>query len=326
MIWSDRVTISEFLRLYPMRAPNIMWFLGAGASAAAGIPTCVPHDLGIQASHLLLDAKSATIGLCRPFEPASTIAYSGILFIAADTPADNAPDEYGHFFALAYPSEADRRKYIEQMLATAKPSYGHLMLAALLKMDKARAIWTTNFDRMVEDSSAQLFGNSSRLVVATTDNPQLAREAFTEGRWPMCVKLHGDFQSRRLKNTSDELRLQDANLRESLLLACRTHGLAVVGYSGRDASIVESLEEAIDGGRGFPSGLFWFHRPEAECLDLVRDLLAKATRAGIDAHLIESQTFDELMADVISLMPDIPAEVTAFLDMRPRRLSHAPIP
>ena len=31
--------IPEFLRLYQLRAPQIMWFLGAGASAAAGVPT-----------------------------------------------------------------------------------------------------------------------------------------------------------------------------------------------------------------------------------------------------------------------------------------------
>ena len=31
--------LGEFLRLYPARAPQLMWFLGAGASAGAGIPT-----------------------------------------------------------------------------------------------------------------------------------------------------------------------------------------------------------------------------------------------------------------------------------------------
>jgi len=31
--------VADFLRLYPLRAPNVMWFLGAGASAAAGVPT-----------------------------------------------------------------------------------------------------------------------------------------------------------------------------------------------------------------------------------------------------------------------------------------------
>ena len=31
--------IEDFLRFYPLRSQNIMWFVGAGASAAAGIPT-----------------------------------------------------------------------------------------------------------------------------------------------------------------------------------------------------------------------------------------------------------------------------------------------
>jgi NAD-dependent SIR2 family protein deacetylase len=33
------VTYPEFLRASHARAANLMWFLGAGASAAAGIPT-----------------------------------------------------------------------------------------------------------------------------------------------------------------------------------------------------------------------------------------------------------------------------------------------
>jgi hypothetical protein len=31
--------VAEFLRLHSVRAPNLMWFLGAGASSAAGVPT-----------------------------------------------------------------------------------------------------------------------------------------------------------------------------------------------------------------------------------------------------------------------------------------------
>ena len=31
--------LAEFLRLFPMRSPNIMWLFGAGTSAAARIPT-----------------------------------------------------------------------------------------------------------------------------------------------------------------------------------------------------------------------------------------------------------------------------------------------
>jgi hypothetical protein len=46
------------------------------------------------------------------------------------------------------------------------------------------------------------------------------------------VKIHGDFRSRQLKNTLDELRLQDEKLRQILVDSCRRFGLIVVEYSG----------------------------------------------------------------------------------------------
>jgi len=30
--------VADFLRLYPLRAPNVMWFLGAGAFSGGGRP------------------------------------------------------------------------------------------------------------------------------------------------------------------------------------------------------------------------------------------------------------------------------------------------
>jgi hypothetical protein len=33
------MTVDEFLVTYNVRAPQLMWFLGAGSSSAAGIPT-----------------------------------------------------------------------------------------------------------------------------------------------------------------------------------------------------------------------------------------------------------------------------------------------
>ena len=43
-------------------------------------------------------------------------------------------------------------------------------------------------------------------------------------------------------------------MRKSLVDACRGQGLAVVGYTCWDASIMDALNEAIDNGRGFPGG------------------------------------------------------------------------
>lgn len=41
------------------------------------------------------------------------------------------------------------------------------------------------------------------------DAPDLAAQRLADERWPVEIKLHGDFRSRRLKNTGDELRHQD---------------------------------------------------------------------------------------------------------------------
>jgi NAD-dependent SIR2 family protein deacetylase len=320
------MNISEFLRLYPMRAPQIMWFLGAGASAAAGIPTAY-HMIWEFKRAIYCSTQRVPLSACNDL--ANSLVRSRIqqhFNSLANVPPEDHAEEYSFYFDQAYSSEVDRRKYIDHLVSSAAPSYGHVALAALLRIDKARAIWTTNFDRMVEDAAARIFGSSSRLIVSSIDAPNLAAEAFSEGRWPMLVKLHGDFHSRRLKNTSEELRAQDAELRQSLVTACRTQGLAIVGYSGRDDSVMEAIEEACAAGRGYPSGLFWFHRTQTPCLPRVAELIRTARDSGIDAHLIEVETFDELMADVVALMPGVPADVAEMLDARPRRVSNAPLP
>lgn len=318
--------LSEFLRLYPMRMPGVMWFLGAGASAAAGVRTAY-HMIWEFKREIYCSTQRVPLAACSDLSNHLVRSRIQTHFDShADTPKEDAPEEYSYFFDKAYPHENDRRRYIERAVSGASPSYGHIGLAALLKMGKVRVVWTTNFDRVIEDGTIRVFGNSSEMVVATIDTRTHASEAINESRWPLLVKLHGDFHSRRLKNTSDELQKQDEEMRECLLTSCRTNGLAVVGYSGRDASIMETLEEATAGGRGFPSGLFWFHRSESPCLPRVRQLIEQARDKGIDAHLIEVDTFDELMSDVLSLMPDVQPELAKILEGRPKRILDAPLP
>jgi hypothetical protein len=203
---------------------------------------------------------------------------------------------------------------------------GHMALASLMKADKIRVVWTTNFDRTIEDAAAQVFGGTGKLTSATLDSAAIALNALNEGRWPILGKLHGDFQSRRLKNTPEELREQDVLLREALIQACGRHGLAVIGYSGRDESVIEALSTAMDASTPFPAGLFWFRRTDQELLNGVSQLAAKAQAKGVAMHLLEVETFDELMADVVNLIPDLPTEITTVLDRRLERVSNAPIP
>jgi hypothetical protein len=152
----------------------------------------------------------------------------------------------------------------------------------------------------------------------------LAGEALRSQRWPVEVKLHGDFRSRRLKNTGDELRQQDAALRQALVDACRSSGLVVAGYSGRDDSVMDALAEAIAQPNSFPAGLFWLHRGENPPLPRVISLLEAAAEKGIDGGLVHIENFDEALRDLVRLMDGLHTEVLENFATSRKRWTEAP--
>lgn len=317
--------LSEFLRAYPLRSPNIMWFLGAGASAASKIPTAYHMTWEFKRA-LFCSANRVPVSSCGDlsdeFVRNRIQSYCNSL---ADAPEKNSDAEYSYYFAKAYPNEEDRRQYIDKLVANGEPSFGHLALSALVRINAVQMLWTTNFDRMVEDSIVRLCGTSSKLNVATLGSHVSARLAMAEARFPLYTKLHGDFQSVKLKNTKSELQAQDEELRECLTDSVRSRGLAVVGYSGRDKSIMDALRAGLDGGRGYPKGLFWFTRDGVNVLDSVKELIDDAKAVGVDAHIIESETFDELLGDVLAQIPNLPSETQQLFDERPKRITNVPL-
>ena len=316
---------ATFLRLFEMRAAQVMWFLGAGASCAAGIPS---------AGDMIWDFKRKLFCSQRRI-PASTVADIGDpavrrrIQVHLDSqgcyPAADSEDEYSAYFEATFPSQRDRRAYIDAMVTTARPSLGHHALALLMREGLLRAVWTTNFDPLVESSAAAAYGSVGKLLVADLSEPEKAARALATERWPLLVKLHGDFQSERLMNTEIELRKQDEEMRRNLVAASRRSGLAVVGYSGRDASVMDALEEALDDGHGFPGGLFWFVRRGAPPFGRVARLIENAQARGIEARLVDLESFDELLGDVVRYLPRTAGKMASLpmLD-RPRR-TPAPI-
>ena len=125
-----------------------------------------------------------------------------------------------------------------------------------MKGARCRLVWTTNFDPLVADGCAKVYGGTGQLTTVAIETGSLGRDAIDEGRWPVEVKIHGDFRSRRLKNTGDELREQDAKLRALLIDSCNRWGLVVVGYSGRDKSVMDTLEAALERKGVFPPASF----------------------------------------------------------------------
>jgi hypothetical protein len=217
-------------------------------------------------------------------------------------PPPGDPTEYAAAFEWVHPTPADRRNYISEAVEKGTPSYGHRVLAALITTHQVPCLFSSNFDILVETSATmtdQLMPPAERanLSVAGIDNADRAMLALGESR-PLLAKIHGDYQSVSLKNTNDELREQDKKMRTVLTNACGRYGLIVVGYSGRDASVMEALNDTLNQATPFPAGINWVVRSAKGLLPEVKAFLEAAAAKGVRTTIVECHTFDELAADI----------------------------
>src|SRR5262245_57948250 len=214
---------AEFLNLYPHRAPHVMWFLGAGCSVSAGLPS---------AAVLTWECKRAIYCNIQKIPPSRFAdlddrSFQSLIQSYFNSQAghpklwDDA--EYSFYFERYLPDEGDRRRFLDSRLRGIKPSFGHLCLAALHALDQSRIVWTTNFDPLVERAMGQdVFTAHFRggLTVASLECPDKVQGSIHDERWPLLVKLHGDFQYRKLMNTEAELLKQNEILQKCLIDQC----------------------------------------------------------------------------------------------------------
>jgi hypothetical protein len=112
----------------------------------------------------------------------------------------------------------------------------------------------------------------------------------------LCVSLHGDYRYDQLKNTNEETQAQEATLRAALIEELRQTPLIVIGYSGRDASLMEAVEAAYClNGSG---SLYWCGFGDGEIPMRLAGLIGKARAAGRSAYYIPSSGFDDLLLRV----------------------------
>ena len=196
---------------------------------------------------------------------------------------------------------------MEELVAGARPNFGHYALAALMAADAARVVVTTNFDDLVEQAAREVLDSPvveprRPLTVASLDDSEAAGRALVRGRWPLVIKLHGDFRSVQLKNAPAELRGQNEKLADALRTICGQSGLIVSGYSGRDSSVMQVLTGALDSPHPFPEGLIWTHRPGETLAPAVTDLLTAAGERGVDVRSVAVDNFPELLGALIRLI------------------------
>ena len=289
--------LSEFARSFSQRAPRLAWFLGAGASAQSFVPTA-EQLVDVLLRHIYCTERGVPVDSVDLGDRRERRRLHEALSGQQGLPRDDDPRFYSEVFERAFPSPGDRATFIESQVRDARPNYGHHVLAALVANNSLRLVVTTNFDPLIERAINPVldgeFFDGRQLEIADLDNPSRATRALANERWPLVVKLHGDYRSDHLKNITTELREQDEALRHSITGALAQFGLVVVGYSGRDESVVRMLRDALTSPTAYPAGLFWVMRPQDRLAPSVEALLADARLAGVEASILVASSFVDL--------------------------------
>lgn len=284
------------------RPQNFAWFLGAGASRTAGLPTatdiiwdlkrryyCQQENEEVSRQDVQLEAVRSRIQ--------SYMASRGF-------PAEWAPEEYSTYFEKIFGQDKERqRRYLAGILAEDKAtlSVGNRVLGAILSAGFSRVAFTTNFDSIVEKAVAEVSGNT--LSAYHIEGSRSAVQALNNEEFPFYCKLHGDFRYDSVKNLAADLATQNAELAQALKIAASRFGFIVAGFSGRDESVMALFRDAMNTPNAFPHGFYWTDIKGAPIAPEVQTLLSLAHAKGVKAAHVAIETFDALMLRIWRNLP-----------------------
>jgi hypothetical protein len=292
----------EFVGRFVLNAPQLMWFLGAGASHSAGIPTATDITWDLKRRYYCRSENQdlEAYKISNPIIKQRIQTY----LEARGYPSLGSGNEYSFYFDLTFGSDyASQQKYIYELVNHKNVSLniGHRVFAALLKMGLARVVFTTNFDEVIENAFSLMAGKS--LSVFHLEGSYAALDALNSEQFPLYAKVHGDFRYRSIKNLSVDLLNNDQSIQKCFLAAASRFGLVVAGFSGRDNNVMEMFHMALDQSNPFPSGIFWLTPSFAEVSGAVRLLIESAMAKGIEAHIVEIDTFDTILSRIWRQLP-----------------------
>lgn len=288
---------TDFLQHYLQNAPHLMWFLGAGTSRTAGLPTAMDIIWDLKHRYYCLhenqDMQSHDINNSAIKQKIQAYMDS------KGFPAPLSPEEYSFYFDLMFRNDDEaQQRYIHEAFANEKVSLniGHRVLAALMEMGQARIVFTTNFDGVIETAFAAVTGKN--LSTFHLEGSYAALDSLNAERFPLYAKVHGDFRYQSIKNLTEDLRSNDSEIQKCFLAAATRYGLVVSGYSGRDDNVMSMFRDALGQNNAFPQGLFWTVPRISGATENVRQLIAYAKEKSVRAHLVEIGTFDEMLSKI----------------------------
>ncbi len=288
---------NDFIQRFVQNAAHVMWFLGAGTSRSAGLPS---------ANDIIWDLKRHYYCLQENQDIHShdinNRAIKGKIQSYMNThgfPKLGSPEEYSFYFDLMFKDDAQaQQKYICDVLAKDKISLtiGHRVLAALMAIDQSKVVFTTNFDEVIETAYSAVTGKN--ISCFHLEGSYAALDALNAERFPLYAKVHGDFRYRNIKNLTEDLRHNDEEIQKCFLASATRFGLIVSGYSGRDDNVLSMFREAVQQNNAFSNGLFWTVPKVSDVDQRVFEFIKFANENDVYARLIETGTFDEMLSKI----------------------------
>ena len=188
----------DFARRFSLRSSNLMWLLGAGASASAGIPTACDMIWAFKQSLFVTQRRASpkiVADLSSPTIRAQLQAHidsSGTL--PGAVPLTNM---------LRYSRQRILRDRSTR-LSGLENGWSQTILwpyrvATLMRAQLCRLVWTTNFDPLVADACAKVYDGTGYLTTVALDAPGLASNASMMGDGRLkssCMVISGPAASR----------------------------------------------------------------------------------------------------------------------------------
>lgn len=268
--------------------------LGAGASIESGIHSA--HDcIWEWKKEIFISNNPTQTDLCKNIKMDSVQKIiQRWLDNQGGYPQNGSNEEYSFYAEKAYKIPGDRQRFFLSLIENKKPSIGYHILAILAEMNTVKTIWTTNFDGFMVKTAHQYSVVPIEITLESQDRifrPHSDKEL-------LCVALHGDYKYGPLKNTTDELDNQSEIFSRALDIHFNTENVIVIGYSGRDKSLMKEIQKAYtQKGSG---RLYWCgygNHIDKE----VETLISEIRKTGREAYFVPTDGFDKTMLSMISV-------------------------
>ena len=186
---------------------------------------------------------------------------------------------YSYYFEKCFPNVYDRNQFIKDNFQSKKPSFGYLCFADYLISKGVKNVLTTNFDLLIERAIRKLDENYDLVNISDNESPLLTGTLNI-------IKLHGDYNYDRIRNTESELRTISHDL-TNRLLNLELKKIVILGYSGQDNSVMNFLEEYIN---KFPNtSIYWCGLDEKCSNEKILELLSTG-----NSYYVTIKGFDSL--------------------------------